>query len=119
MLLLLHCREFVRVFGPEGPDAAEPLRHLLSQHASTLVNGLLTACTASQDVGLGSAVQDAAAAMCSCAPEYLPELLAERCAVQSDAQQTYCRVLRGFIQEVWLVSHQAPKWSPQRHLFVI
>jgi hypothetical protein len=74
----------MRVFGPEGPDEAEPLRQLLSQHASTLVNGLLSVCTTSQDVGLGSAVQDAAAAMCSCAQEYLPELFVERCAARSE-----------------------------------
>lgn len=68
----------MRVFGPEGPDGAEPLRQLLRQHAPTLVDGLLAACTASQDVGMGAAVQEAAAAMCSSAPEYLPELLTER-----------------------------------------
>lgn len=75
---LCSCREFVRLFGPEGPEGAEPLRQLLGQHASTLVSGLLSACTTSGDVGLGAAVQDAAAAMCSCAPEYLPELFTER-----------------------------------------
>ena len=71
-------REFVRQFGPEGPDGPDPLRQLLNQHASTLVNGLLSACTASQDMCLSGAVQEAAVAMCCCAPEYLPELCTER-----------------------------------------
>lgn len=69
----------MRAFGPDGPEGAEPLRQLLSQHASTLASGLLAAATSSQDLGLGAAVQEAAAAMCTCVPEYLPELFTERC----------------------------------------
>lgn len=99
------------MFGPEGPDGAEPLRQLLSQHAATLVNGLLTACTASCDMGLSPAVQEAAAAMCHCAPEYLPELLTDRWVMVilcQPAQKAICSMIVCSCSDMDSCSHMNP-----------
>lgn len=40
------------LFGADGPEGARPLHDLLSQHASVLVAGMLSAFSCTQDLGL-------------------------------------------------------------------
>lgn len=77
-MILTICREFLGLFTSNEAEGHRPLHGVLTQHASMLVDGFLSAVASTQDLGLAQALHEAAAYMCRCAPEFLPELFTER-----------------------------------------
>lgn len=73
----------MRLLEPQEPEGLEISRQLLGQHADALVHGLTAACTTTHDMGVAAAIQHAAAAVCSGAPEYMAELFVDRSAEPS------------------------------------